>query len=124
MGNGRLPASRLPPSRGSITVSRLSAWRWLPLVSRATGTPSTARTSSLRSPPPLLSAGVLAWWFVYLYGRPLAPAADHAGFSGFTGTLNGLAGTFLDQQWGAWIHNPLLVFSVALAVPFALNQRG
>jgi hypothetical protein len=73
--------------------------------------------------PPLLSASVLAWWFVYLYGRPLPPAADHAGFSGFTGTLNGLAGTFLDQQWGAWIHNPLLFFAAAVAVPFALAQR-
>jgi hypothetical protein len=73
--------------------------------------------------PPLISAVTLSWWFVRLYGRPLPPAADHAGFSGIAGTLNGLAGTFLDQQWGAWVHNPLLFLAIATMLPFAIHQR-
>ncbi len=83
----------------------------------------TRRQAIAAVTPPLISATTLAWWFVRLYGRPLPPAADHAGFSGFAGTLNGLAGTFLDQQWGAWVHNPLLFFAIATMLPFAMHQR-
>ena len=68
---------------------------------------------------PAVGAVSLVLWFTYLYGRPLPPAADHAGFSGPLGTINGLAGLFLDQQWGAWIANPLLFLAVATAILFA-----
>jgi hypothetical protein len=73
---------------------------------------------------PVVSAGVLLWWYQRLYGRPLPPASDHAGFSGAVGTLNGLAGTFLDQQWGAFIHNPLLLLAAAAFAPFAWARRA
>ncbi len=73
---------------------------------------------------PVVSAIGLFAWYTYLYGRPLPPPSDHAGFSGIAGTLNGLAGTFLDQQWGALVHNPLLGLAIAVAVPFAWYRRG
>lgn len=73
--------------------------------------------------PPVVGAAALLWWYHYLYGRPLPPASDHAGFSDAVGTLNGLAGTFLDQQWGAFIHNPLLLLAAAAFVPFAAVRR-
>lgn len=73
--------------------------------------------------PPVVSAVVLFWWYQRLYGRPLPPSSDHAGFSGVVGTLNGLAGTFLDQQWGAFVHSPLLLVAAAAFVPFAMVRR-
>lgn len=72
---------------------------------------------------PLISACTLLWWYLRLYHSPFPPSTDHAGFSGFTGTLNGLGGTFLDQQWGAFIHNPVLLLAVAAFFPFALAHR-
>lgn len=73
--------------------------------------------------PPTVSAIVLFVWYRHLYGSPLPPSSDHAGFSDLVGTLNGLAGTFLDQQWGAFVHNPLLLLAAASAVPFAIRFR-
>jgi hypothetical protein len=72
---------------------------------------------------PVLSASVLVWWYERLYDRPLPPSSDHAGFSNLAGTLNGFAGTFLDQQWGAFLHNPLLLLAAAAFVPFARARR-
>ncbi|MGH2559013.1 MAG: hypothetical protein ACRDJH_08110, partial [Thermomicrobiales bacterium] len=72
---------------------------------------------------PIPSAIVLFSWYQYLYDSPLPPSADHAGFSGFTGTINGLVGTFLDQQWGAFIHSPLLLLATAAYLPFLLAHR-
>jgi hypothetical protein len=83
----------------------------------------TRQTALVAAAIPVVSAVTLFWWYQHLYGRPLPPAADHAGFSGVAGTLNGLAGTFLDQQWGAVIHNPLLLLAAAAFVPFALARR-
>jgi hypothetical protein len=73
---------------------------------------------------PFASAGVLLAWYLHLYGSPIPPGSDHAGFSGPIGALNGLAGTFLDQQWGAFIHNPLLLLATASMVPFTARFRG
>lgn len=72
---------------------------------------------------PVISAGLLAWWHHRLYSRPFPPGSDHAGFSNLSGTINGLAGTFLDQQWGAFIHNPLLILASGAAILFVWQQR-
>ena len=72
---------------------------------------------------PLPSAVALGRWYWYLYGSILPPSSDHRGFSNLGGTLNGLAGTFLDQQWGAAVHNPLLLLAVAAFAPFVVWQR-
>lgn len=83
-------------------------------------TPVTALAAAVM---PVVSAVLLFWWYQRLYGNPLPPSSDHAGFSGVTGTLNGLAGTFLDQQWGAFVHNPLLLLATAAYVPFVIVHR-
>jgi hypothetical protein len=96
---------------GVVTIARFRRSVTLPQILAA-------------SVPPITSAAILFWWYERLYGRPLPPSSDHAGFSGTLGTLNGLAGTFLDQQWGAFIHNPLLLLAAAAFVPFAVARRG
>jgi len=50
---------------------------------------------------------------LWLYGKPYQNPADHAGFAGPLGTLNGAFGLLLDAQWGLLIAAP--VFLVALA---------
>jgi hypothetical protein len=87
---------------------------------RRTWTPTAAAAAAAS---PVVSAAVLLWWFGHLYGSPLPPSSDHAGFSRVIGTVNGLAGTWLDQQWGAFVHNPLLGMAAAAAIPFALANR-
>ncbi len=72
---------------------------------------------------PIPSAIALFSWYQYLYESPLPPSEDHAGFSGLAGTINGFAGTFLDQQWGAYIHSPLLLMATAAYLPFLLTHR-
>jgi hypothetical protein len=71
---------------------------------------------------PVVSALVLFSWYVHLYGSPLPPSSDHAGFSDLAGTINGLAGTFFDQQWGAFVHNPLLALAAIALAPFAMRR--
>nr|MDQ3044719.1 hypothetical protein [Chloroflexota bacterium] len=66
---------------------------------------------------------LLVIFHYYLYGQPTPGPSSSVGFSGFAGTMNGLAGTFLDQQWGAFIHNPLLFLAVVCFVPFAIRLR-
>ena len=73
--------------------------------------------------PPVVSALIMFAWYNRLYGSFRPPASDHAGFSDLAGTINGLAGTFLDQQWGAIIHNPLIALAIVASVPFALAHR-
>jgi hypothetical protein len=72
---------------------------------------------------PLVSGATLLAWFVRLYGSPLPPNSDHAGFSEPLGVLNGAMGTLFDQQWGAFVHNPLLILATAAALPFACRYR-
>jgi hypothetical protein len=83
----------------------------------------TASTAFAAAVMPVVSAVVLFWWYLRLYDSPFPPSSDHAGFSHVLGTLNGLAGSLLDQQWGAFIHNPLLLLATAAFVPFAMTHR-
>ncbi|MDW8060520.1 MAG: hypothetical protein RMK01_10650 [Thermomicrobium sp.] len=60
--------------------------------------------------------GILAY-DLWLYGQPYQSTADHAGFSGPLGTLNGAAGLLLDAQWGLLVAAP--VYGLALvALPW------
>lgn len=72
---------------------------------------------------PVPSAIALFSWHYYLYDSPVPPSEDHAGFSGVAGTINGFVGTFLDQQWGAFIHSPLLLLAAASFCPFFIWRR-
>jgi hypothetical protein len=49
----------------------------------------------------------------WLYGIPLQPVEDHAGFNRLNGTLNGGFGMLLDAQWGLWIVAPVLLLALA-----------
>lgn len=73
---------------------------------------------------PIASAVLLFSWFNWLYGSPLPPGSDHAGFSGPLGIVNGLVGTAIDQQWGALLHNPIYALALAASTPYAWSRRG
>ena len=79
-----------------------------------------------RLPWPRLAAGLapvgvgglgIVLYNIWLYGQPTQSTADHAGFSGPAGTLNGAFGLLLDAQWGAFVAAPVLLLAVA-ALPW------
>jgi len=92
----------------------------LALVRHRRGVLGWAGVAALALPVP--AALILGGWYVYLYGGPLPPSTDHAGFSGPADSVNNLFGTFLDQQWGAFVHNPLLLLAATAFVPFAAHR--
>lgn len=49
---------------------------------------------------------------LWLYGSPIQNTSDHAGFSGASGTLNGLFGLLLDAQWGLLVVAPVYVWAL------------
>lgn len=57
----------------------------------------------------------------WLYGMPLQPVEDHAGFNRLNGTVNGGFGMLLDAQWGLWIVAPVLLLALA-ATPRWVQQ--
>jgi len=66
---------------------------------------------------PIALGGVsLLLYNQWLYDQPLQRAEDHAGFSGFTGTVNGAMGLLLDAQWGLLVAAPVMLLALA-AVP-------
>lgn len=67
--------------------------------------------------------GIVAY-NVWLYGTPYQNPADHAGFNGLAGTVNGLAGLFLDAQWGLLVAAPVYLFAVPAMRWWWLRQRG
>lgn len=56
--------------------------------------------------------GIVAY-NLWLYGQPYQNTADHAGFSGLAGTVNGIAGLLLDAQWGLVIAAPVYLAAIA-----------
>jgi hypothetical protein len=69
---------------------------------------------------PLLPVGAIGIGLVaynyWLYGGPVQNAADHAGFSDITGTVNGGFGLLLDAQWGLLIAAPIYLLA-AMCLP-------
>jgi hypothetical protein len=59
--------------------------------------------------PPVVSAGLLAVFFMHRYGMPFPNPADHAGINDVGGTLRGIVGLFLDQQWGLFVASPVFI---------------
>ncbi|HET9495693.1 MAG TPA: glycosyltransferase family 39 protein, partial [Chloroflexia bacterium] len=72
--------------------------------------------------PPVVSAGLLAAFFMHRYGMPFPNPADHAGINDVAGTLRGLVGLFLDQQWGLFVASP--VFILALVGLLLMGTRS
>jgi hypothetical protein len=74
--------------------------------------------------PPVLSAGGLAAFYWYFYGRPWPNTQDHAGLTTtLDGWAMGLAGLLLDQQWGLLIHAPVYLLVAAGAVALLRSHR-
>lgn len=69
---------------------------------------------------PIVAGGVsLLAYNQWLYGMPLQPVEDHAGFNGLSGTLNGATGLLVDAQWGLWIVAPVMLLALAAAPRWA-----
>ena len=98
----------------SVVLVALAVWRHRRALIGRSGLAALAL--------PIPAALVLGGWYVYLYGGPLPPSSDHAGFSGPADSVNNFFGTFLDQQWGAFVHNPLLLLAAAAFVPFLAHR--
>ncbi|HLY66112.1 MAG TPA: hypothetical protein VKU60_11310 [Chloroflexota bacterium] len=82
------------------------------------------RLSSASIPPlllPSLSAAALLDFYYYFYRSFLPNAQDHGGTSNLLGTLNGLAGLFLDQQWGLLVAAPVYLLALAAIIAVALR---
>ena len=60
-----------------------------------------------------LSAAGLVVYNSWLYDSPLQNRADHAGFSGIAGTVNGGFGLLLDAQWGLIVNAPIYLLAIA-----------
>ena len=97
---------RFVPS--AVLLAAVVAWRLLKPPTRA-GTLVALLPVSIGG----LSLLAYNWW---MYRSPVQNMADHAGFSGFSGTLNGAYGLLLDAQWGLLIAAPVLAIALA-AIP-------
>jgi hypothetical protein len=66
---------------------------------------------------PLVILGLaLLGYNLWMYHSPFQSVADHAGFSGPTGTVNGFFGLLLDAQWGLLIAAPVYLLAF-VAIP-------
>lgn len=66
---------------------------------------------------------LLMYYFYFLYGQVYPNAADHAGNSDLAGTLRGMAGSFLDQQWGLFIAAPIFVLAIVGVLLMGLQRE-
>jgi hypothetical protein len=66
---------------------------------------------------PIALGGVtLIAYNLWLYGRPVQNAADHAGFNDIAGSINGFFGLLLDAQWGLLMVAPGYILAI-VALP-------
>lgn len=84
---------------------------------------SRKRSGAIALIPVALGGFSIIGYNVWLYGQFTQNTADHAGFSGPTGTLNGLAGLLLDAQWGLLVMAPLTVICLAAIPVWARANR-
>lgn len=80
-----------------------------------------ARWLALLAPAAVCAAAFLAY-FKLLYGTFLPNYGDHAGLGTPGEWVVGFFGTFLDQQWGLFIHAPLLILGI-VGVMWMLRER-
>jgi len=85
---------------------------------------SLSRSSVLPLLAPSLSAAALLDYYFFFYRSFLPNAQDHGGTSDVMGTLNGVAGLFLDQQWGLLIAAPAYLLAMAAALLFLRNREA
>ncbi|MCL4459975.1 MAG: hypothetical protein M1136_06840 [Chloroflexi bacterium] len=74
---------------------------------------------------PLFLSGILLMsYYYYLYGTIVPNYHDHAGAQGVLGTINGLFGSFLDQQWGLLVYSPIYMLLFAGLVRLWKERRS
>jgi hypothetical protein len=84
----------------------------------------------LKKLAPVLGTSILSgiWlmaYFYFLYGHVWPSAEDHAGINDFDGTLRGIAGSFLDAQWGLFVAAPIFILAlVGLVLMFQRRWRS
>jgi hypothetical protein len=70
-----------------------------------------ARVLALLVPAAICAAVFLAY-FKVLYGTFMPNYGDHAGLGGIDEWVVAFFGSFLDQQWGLFIHAPVLILAI------------
>src|SRR5262249_53699632 len=73
--------------------------------------------------PSIFSAILFMGYFYFLYGHVWPRAGDHAGINDFDGTMRGIAGSFLDAQWGLFVASPVYVLAIVGIVLMLFEQR-
>jgi len=61
---------------------------------------------------PVVSAVLLMLFFYHRYEQIIPNSADHAGSSDLAGTLRGMAGLLLDEQWGLLVAAPIFILAI------------
>jgi hypothetical protein len=81
--------------------------------------------------PPVAGGLALAAlnWYIYgqltpNYGRAQSGASNYPGFNDFVGTVNGLFGLFLDEQWGLLIYTPLYLLALLAGARLWRHSRA
>ena len=76
--------------------------------------------------PIIMSAIWLMAYFFFLYHHVYPNMNDHAGISDVWGTLRGMAGLFLDEQWGLFVYAPIYILAIVGVILMALRggRRG
>lgn len=70
-------------------------------------------TAALALTPVAIGGFSLVGYNFWLYNSPIQNTADHAGFNGFSGTVNASLGLLLDAQWGLIIAAPVYLLALA-----------
>jgi hypothetical protein len=112
----RRAASRQPaPPTGAETPSTP------PAASPVQGYRLVARLAALLIPATICAVAFLAY-FKILYGTFMPNYGDHAGLGGPDEWVVAFFGSFLDQQWGLFIHAPVLILAI-VGIIFMLRTQ-
>lgn len=63
--------------------------------------------------PVAVSGALFLFYYYYLYGTIVPNYGDHAGFRFPLGTIEGMVGLLLDQQWGLVTYSPFYLAAIA-----------
>lgn len=74
--------------------------------------------------PAVVAAAGLLTYFYFLYHQPFPNAADHAGVSDVAGTVRGMAGAFVDKQWGLLTVSPIYTLALFGLLLLAFRRDG
>jgi hypothetical protein len=109
----------LPVIPGEGPAARLAHWfhAWVP-----NGRGLIGSLAPFLGPLVVLGIAYTAYNY-FLYTSIFPNWQDHAGSSDLAGTVGGLFGTLLDQQWGLLIHAPLLLLAFSGLLVMARRCR-